>query len=451
MKKFKPLSKVLVIGQGDLAKRQRPTYEHWLANGVKVHCADINPDKLENSVAGLHTYVLPQDEKAMLNKAPFDLLYVANIPSYHLKTTLQYGDCARQIIIQKPLHPGLVTLEHVRQLGNLYPKIVVHDHYRNKSSFAALLNHGHQNEIRRMLFFLTETKSVTSEIDRAGALTCGVLLDLGVHMLSLLLDCIKIFASDLAPWELKNNFTDQKQVLNTYAKLNEFSLIEISNSYGAQEIGCGLGKGVETLAVLDLTVKGVTDMVTEKFGVCRKNLDTSHGNAIGSENMIPIDVLIVTGKGIGGTRRASELRHASQGDLKAVVLEFADGRTVAADLSSLAVFGLSSNDVNTQHGGLNRPLLLLSPNPPEHALYGLGGQGYSQWQSFSEAALVCKIAHQAKQLLPKNLNTYPTGMNIQEYLKQLVLSGELRPIWKDIGNPYRFKIPLSPPMRKYYD
>ena len=446
MKAFGPLNKVLVLGQGDLAKRQRPTYEHWLVQGVEVHCADTDPGRLKSSLPGLHTYVLPQAERAILARAPFDLLYVANTPALHLKTALKYGAYSKQIIIQKPLHSGVVTRAIVEELGDLRHKITVHDHYRNKGAFAALVSQRYQKQPRRLLFFLTETKSVTSETDRAGALACGVILDLGVHMFSLLLDCIRAFAlgpRGFSPLGWESGLKPSGQDPSTYSGAGEFPRVELQNCFGAQEVGSNLGTGVETLAVLDITVERTAGPAPSLPSPTTKVPAKANVEAPNSENKPPLDVLIVVGKGVGGRSQDGGGQYSASGDLKTVVVEFADGEIAVADLSSQSVFGLPPADINAQHGGLNRPLLLISPNPPGHACYGLGGQGYPQWQSFTEAALACEIAHRAQKLLPQDLHTYNAGIVLEDYLGQLIRKGKLRPIWGDIGNPHRFKIPPS--------
>lgn len=59
--------KVLVIAHGDLATRQRPTYQHWLKRGVEVHGADVDPAKLEDCLDGIHRYVLPDEKQRLIS------------------------------------------------------------------------------------------------------------------------------------------------------------------------------------------------------------------------------------------------------------------------------------------------------------------------------------------------------------------------------------------------
>ena len=96
------LRKLLVIGHGELALRQQPTYEHWLNENVEVHCADVSAARLDDCLDGIKRYVLPDDEARLLRAAPFDYLFINNVPDLHLASALQYGTYAKSIIIQKP-------------------------------------------------------------------------------------------------------------------------------------------------------------------------------------------------------------------------------------------------------------------------------------------------------------------------------------------------------------
>lgn len=368
-----PIRKVLVIGHGALATRQRPTYEHWLAQGIDVHCADIDKSRLDDCLDGIKPYVLPQGESRLLAKGPFDLLCVNNIPDLHMMTALQYGTYARRIVIQKPQDLNLPLIQRMATAAGFEPfrqKAVIHDHYRNKSAFAALLLElpawiQSFGRFRRVMFFLTESKSVSDEPDRAASLECGMIQDLAVHQLDLMLECL-LRANE---WSLR---PDDNRINRRIG-----AEIEIVNCVKLVDQTSILGDDVETFAAIDLRV-------TEQ-------IEFPAGSPTARRFGHQFDVLIVVGKGLA-------VEQGVVRDLKSVAFEFTrQDAYKSVDLATLSIRGLSDEKINRKHGGMNRPLMIISPNPPEHALEGAGGQNLGLWQTLSVGQRVAEIASRAKE------------------------------------------------------
>jgi hypothetical protein len=413
-----PILRVLVIGHGHLAERQAPTYEHWLQKGVEVHCADVEGSKLDDCLPGIHRHVIPEDDDAIIKAAPFDLLLINNVPELHFATALHYAACAKQIIIQKPQdlnYPLIRTLSTARGFENFRRKIGVHDHYRNKGAVPALMNalpklYTQFGQIRRSMLFLTEHKSVNEEIDRAPSLDCGMIQDLGVHMIDLMLECILA----VGEWQGEVDERLHRRIGGT---------IEVKSCVKMREMSSALGDDIETFSAIDLRV---IEAIEFPFGHARTHRRTHE-----------FDVLIVVGKGLAIEQGVSE-------DLKAVALEFERERDfyAVADLTTQGVMGFSSTGINRHHGGLNRPLMLISPSPPDHAVSGLGGLDYPQWQSFSLAEHVAAFAAKCKQWdAAKQMSAYPYRRGLRDLIRGLATAhNTIRPTWADLPPLTTFQI-----------
>jgi hypothetical protein len=425
-----PIGKVLVIGHGDLAKRQRPTYEHWLNEGVEVHCADVDPRQLDDCLDGIHRYRLPDEKHRLAALGPdyFDLVCVNNFPEVHIATALEFNTLARQIVIQKPQDlnfPLISTMSRARGYGDFRHKAKIHDHYRNKSAVAALKRaltnlHADYGQFRRLLFFLTESKSVNDEVDRAASLECGMIQDIGVHMLSLLLECIPLgmeWHDDPGGERLHRRLSGEIEVV-------ECPRLRMQNSV--------LGDHVETFSAIDLRIF--------------ERIEFPAGSRWAKPRQHMFDVLIVIGKGLAIEQGVSQ-------DLKVIVAQYErNGYEAVVDLSTQGTQGIQDylaeggEEINKHHGGLNRPLLLASPNPPTHALRGFGGTEYQQWQDFSAAQHVASIVQIAQQLESgAYMDAYPTQRPLGDLLRELAAKRRIRSTWGDLGPLTRYLIKMPQP------
>lgn len=430
-----PLSeirKILVIGHGALAERQKPTYEHWLDQGVDIHCADVEDSQLNDCLDGIKKYVLPKHEAKLISQAtskkPFDLLCVNNIPELHLATALQYGTYAKRIIIQKPQDlnfPLIRTIARANGQEKFRSKTVIHDHYRNKSAFVAMLNVlpsliQQYGKLKKIMFFLTEAKGVREEHERAGSLKCGMIQDLAVHQISLMLECLV----NSTEWQWEGDSNRTRRIGGT---------LEIKNCVKMVDMTSILSNDVETFAAIDLHL-------TEK-------LQYLNGTQILSEFPNEFDALIVVGKGL-------VLEQGIEKDCKGIVLEFA--RTGAQCVVDLTTNGLgnitTAEPINRNHGGMNRPLMLISPNPPTHAIDGAGDLKYRLWQSIPFAQRVASLTHSAQQW-PNHSNTlqaYPYHRPLGDLIRELVAQKQLRMVWNSLPPFTSFRVDMVRPS-PYYD
>lgn len=431
-----PIRSVLVVGHGALAARQEPVYFHWLANGVDVHCADIDSSKLDGCLDGIHRYVLPEDERLLTKAIPegVDLLCVNNIPELHLVTAIQWHNFARHIIIQKPQdlnYPLIKTVACADGLSHFRRKTKIHDHYRNKGVAPALWTAlpsliTERGQFRRILLFLTEPKSVNDELQRAESLKCGMIQDLAVHMIDLL------FSTLNASGEWRNSRDDER----LHRRVG--GTIEIKACHKRRELSSNLGDDVETFAAIDLSVTEVIE-----FPAGEKEAKTRERH---------FDVLIVVGKGV-------TVEQGIEGDVKLIVAEFERGEGYEAwvDFKTLTINGFQNllpdggTEINRHHGGLNRPLFLISPNPPAHTLQGLGGSEYAQWQALSMGQHVAAMAHSAKQIGSSSyMDAYPPRRPLGDLLKELATGNHIRPAWSDLAPLARYMTDKALP-EEYFD
>ncbi|MBU2515503.1 hypothetical protein KJ966_29655 [bacterium] len=414
---MKPIESVLIIGHGDIAVRQSPTYQHWFKEGVEVHCADVEASKLDDCIGRAFKYILPDEKQklAAFGANYFDLLLVNNVPELHLATALEFSPFAKQIVIQKPQDlnfPFIRTIATAKGFEDFRSKAKIFDHYRNKGAVPALLSvlpmlNTDYGQFRRLMFFLTESKSVNDEIDRVGSLECGMIQDLGVHLLDLFLECISVGVK----WRDNSQSDQWHQRVGIELKIVACPKYRMQNSH--------LGDKVETFAALDIEV---TEHI--EFPVGSKHAKIRHHT---------FDTLIVVGKGL-------TIEQGVKGDLKVVVAEYErNGYNAQIDLTTQGTLGidpylpLGGQEINRHHGGLNRPLLLISPNPPEHALTGLGGIDYQQWQDLTFAQYVATYVEEASRLQNGTyMDAYPFQRPLGDQIRELAAKGKVRSRWGDL-------------------
>lgn len=422
------IRKIAIIGHGAVAERQLPSHQLWLEQGVEIHAADVDPAKLDDCPKEMSRYVLPQEEERMLRAGPFDMLFVNNFPELHLITALTYATHAKLIVIQKPQDlnfPLIRTINQARGYEHFRPRTVIHDHYRNKGAIPAVLRElptllQRYGRFRRILFFLTEAKSVNDEWERAPSLMCGMIQDLAVHMIDIMLEYL-IAASEWRHREGDDRLTRRKNCA-----------ITLMNCVKLREQNSVLGDYVETFAALDLRVI--------------EDLEFPADHRLAQKVRHEFDVLVVVGKGLAIEQGVPE-------DIKATVIEFerGDDLFVTADLLTQGIQGISGADINQNHGGLNRPLMLTLPNPPPHALQGLGGLDFPQWQSFSAGQYVASIVEGAQLLTPAVEKGYPYRRPLGDLLTKLASSEHrIRPIWGNLPPLTNFQIKMPRP-DPYFD
>jgi hypothetical protein len=431
-----PITSVLVIGHGALAKRQQAMYSHWLSQGVTIHCADINESKLEDCPDAIKRYVLPRDEAA-LKKAisdEVDLLCINNFPNEHIATALMWCMFAKRIVIQKPQDLNLQLIAEIgasKGLDVFRRKTVVQDHYRNKGVSPALRKAlpsllTQRGPLQRLIFVLTEPISVLDELDRAGSLQCGMIQDLAVHML----DCLLGLVDAGTEWQ---NSVDDDRLHRVIACEGR-----IAGCHRRRELHSSLGDDVETFAAIDLEI--------------RQTIEFPAGSGRPG-HIHPFDALIVVGKGIGVE---DNLKAAP---LKFVSAEFAMGGGFDAwiDFRTLTVHGFEDHlpqkgqEVNRQHGGLNRPFLLIGPNPPAHATFGLGGTHEELWQSLPASCDVARIAQAARERnSAEHIATYRPGRALSDLLRELVSLDVIRRQWGRL-DPFTKYLTEKKLPDEYYD
>ena len=428
-----PVGKVLVVGHGDLASRQRASYLHWMTEGAVVHCADIDPWQLEDCPEGVLRYDAsdPGELDRITKSAPFDLLLVNTPPEVHLATALQYSPFAKQIIISAPQdsnYPLIKTISTLPAFADLRRRILIHDHYRNRDVFSALLSklpmlHRDYGQFRRMLLFLVETTSVNDELTRAASLKSGVLQDLGVHMISLFLELLGVGSE----WSTGQN--------DDRLHRRETVEIDVLTCSASREVNSILGDQVETFAAIDLRVR-------ERISFPAHTKDARLREHC-------FDALIVVGKGLS-------VEYGVQQDLKAMSIEFEQGN-IAVDLDSQATIGVPSylpisGQINRHHGGINRPLMLLSSHPPDHAQWGFGGEKYRQWQPLDLSEQVALHINIARKMMMDSrlMGAYPDGLPLGDFVRRLAAENQIRPIWMKLPPLTQLLVKLARP-QEYYD
>src|SRR5260370_36207892 len=126
--------------------------------------------------------------------------------------------------------------------------------------------------MRRILFFITEERSVLDEGNRAASLKCGMIQDLGVHVIDLMLETLL----SVNEWRIRpNDERLQKRVGGN---------IEIKNCVKSKEMHSSLGDDVETFAAIDFHI-------TEQIEFPSTSKNTHHFQH-------EFDILIVLGKGL---------------------------------------------------------------------------------------------------------------------------------------------------------
>ena len=96
--------------------------------------------------------------------------------------------------------------------------------------------------------------------------------------------------------------------------------------------------------------------------------------------------------------------------------------------------------------------MLMSPNPPDHALRGLGGLDYQQWQTLPLGEHVAFDVDVAKQTISSYvMDAYPPGRPLGDFLRELAAGTQaIRPIWGNL-RPLTAHLIKLPRPDEYYD
>jgi len=367
---------VFVDGWGDVIGKAAPAFEQLRTAGYKLIARDIvedpralrtiQPDDL--LIRGRESHER-QFDKLALSRRGFEAAYIANPGDQHIGSALELQRFSKRILVSKPLDTNLnfLTMIHSNQLRfesftELLAKLYIHDHYLNKPGVEFLTGlmptlHARHNFLRRIKMFLVERNSI--EFDEAGrreGLRCGLLFDLGVHLLSML----DRLVPNLMRW------TDVTS--RSYERLGRKIFVKACST--ATDYGSTLGKSTvvfgreaETFGMLELEVQ-------EEFMM--------HGSEVKDVSTFP--VLITVGKGVPIHKGAAR-------DLKSIVLEFKDGAEITLDLDTHQFSGIDAGTLSERaydqldltQRGINKPLL-------ELATSGFGDQFPQQaFQNWSPA------------------------------------------------------------------
>jgi hypothetical protein len=129
--------------------------------------------------------------------------------------------------------------------------------------------------------------------------------------------------------------------------------------------------------------------------------------------------------------------------LKTVVVEFERPQYYAVvDLATLGVKELEKEGISRSHGGLNLPLMLISPNPPEHAVQAQGGTDYPLWQSISLGQHVAAIAEASKKWShDQRMSAYPYLRPVGDLIRELASFGLIRKsVWSGLPPLTNFQV-----------
>ncbi len=412
------LQSALVLGTGNLLKRQWKAYEEWLSQGVQLHFADIKHPTHVN-IPSRANYVNMDTERTSIGqlatktkRGKFDYVFVNTVPDLHLALALEFWNVAHRVIIQKPqdtCFPLIRTLGSSTSHLEFLKRTFVWDHYRNKGSVAAFFEHlpkrmSEYGQIKQVVLFITESKNIHDEDSRIGSLRFGMVQDLGVHMFSVFLE--SLLRADR--WNLAPD--DKRTQKRTGATITLDHVTKWRQQHAP------IPSEAETFAALDFTVHETIARMNEKGG--RADSEFPH----------KFNVLVVLGKGVFPAPGANR-------DLKTIVVEYEKpGAMSVIDLSSLGVSGLEGNNINYHHGGLNRPLNLLAPEPSDHALGGLGGLRYPQWQPFRFAEQIASVAHAAQNWPCSDVPGYEYGKPLPYFIRELTSRGLIADCYKGLAD-----------------
>jgi hypothetical protein len=277
-----------------------------------------------------------------------DAVYVANYAHQHIGCALEFYNFARNIIVAKPLDTCLEYLLNITKdqdnFCHLLRKLYVHDHYLHKPGVTFLRDrmaelHSEHDFLDSIELFLVERATIEkSERARVKALSCGMIFDLAVHLISILQAIVPI------------NLAWQSQAEGSYERRSR--RIEVTACTTAKSAGSMLGESTvirgreaETFGVIEL-------LVTEQV---------SHENGDVLDKHFP--VLVVVGKGLPGEPGMTR-------DLKTIVLNFRDGAEVALDLDTYQFRGVDSaflkaagyENIDRRQRGINLPLVAAAHN-----------------------------------------------------------------------------------------
>ena len=424
-----PPRTVLVVGSGDVTQKQLPAFKLLHDSGAEVLFADSWRDGLgqlgsADWISGENLYEIDGREQELRNRIKemggADLIVVNNAPSNHLTTSLAFKNELSQdgrIVLQKPQDTNFPLVQTLNDPMNvsLYAEFMkrtfVHDHYRNKSVvpglYSALASAINTNgRITKMMFFVTEPTSMVEQQHRAHALKDGMIQDLAVHSFDIFLETL--IYSNL--WQVRG----EQYALRTGAR------IDLLGTDTGFEIKTAFPRDCETFSAIDIEVTEHLLMDVDRDG--RPN-----GSGAPAENKI--DVLFVQGKGV-------VRENGDDSPLKSVVVAFEDGHQAVVDLNTLNFKGLpiDRDQINTHHGGLNRPYMLLLQENLRHATKGFGGRDFPQFQQLHEATEISKLAYHSKGLAKKagtRGRGYAHGSSIGKLVRGMIERGTIRNTWND--------------------
>jgi hypothetical protein len=408
--------KFLIAGAGDFTRKMKPTLVQYADQGVKILAMDIvdEPSGKAHLPDGTSFYNIQNVEQRaqLLKLEPFDICLVANYPSVHLATALQFDFFTERFIFPKPVDSHIQLLNTVKQgrertFSTIVSKMLVHDHYRNKPLVARIKSllptlHGKYGFIREFRIYITERQSTQDEWQRRGTLDDGLILDLAPHAISVLME--------LLPKRLRWEGDDGHSFERLDIRFNE-----VRGCYRARDNFCILKDGAETFGVIDLVGTETIDFLPK-----------------GDHEPIRLQprefhILIVVGKG-------TSIDTAANGqDLKAIQMTF-DGNDVFANFDTNAIGGVIDevlvnrlNDkIDLRQRGINLPFERLGKVGFDFDRLKLSTENIvADFQEFDEAYQVTAILSEALQHDTAKLITahYPPGIPSSDLINRLVSRG----------------------------
>lgn len=296
----------------------------------------------------------------------FGLIYVGNPGNSHLISTAELQHFTDKLIIAKPLDTNVGLISTVREFEattykHLVPKVTIHDHYLNKPGVGFLtklmprLQAKHKFLDSVQMYLVEKNPIEDGEAHRLDSLRCGMIFDLGVHLLSILEELVPLGAK----WE--NGPLTLQRVDRTIAVKKC-----VTGRFGGSFLGMSTvvpDRRAETFGIIEF-------LVTEKVA-------SSAGLEV--ENLVP--VLMVVGKGVPVARDASR-------DLKAIQLSFQTRAKVVLDIDTHRFQGIDDAilreegyyDLDFTQKGINSPLVVAAEN-------GFDVSGFQGWSAGSRSVL----------------------------------------------------------------
>ncbi len=356
-----------LIGCGDIIKKAAPAVKKMKEQGYRVVAADFIDDPVGLPVAEPDLFfnfgkkASHSEFLSLAFRERFRSIYVANPGNAHLPSTLELQHFTDQLIIAKPLDTNVGLISTIRESEqtnylHLIPKIVIHDHYLNKPGVKFLMEimprlQSEFTFLDTIQMYLVERDSIEAgEPHRLEGLRCGMVFDLGVHLLSILRGLVPMGAK----WEDK----DDKEVICQRTDRS----IRVTNCVTGRFGGTFLGKS---------TV--VPDRRAETFGVVEFLVKERIVRSTGHELENEVRVLVVVGKGVPVDQYASR-------DLKAILLKFQAGREVVLDIDTHRFNGVDDSvlrdegyyNLDLTQKGINEPLISAAES-------GFPPNGFQTW------------------------------------------------------------------------